>query len=142
MACRGDLTVKLTALMLCDSASVREELLHVLGAGITRVSRPKYPAPLNLSVAILLSPEGDDTGMSYQGSLKVLSDDGNESLAYIEFNLMNQRETGEEPTVLPVVPAVFSLDNVFLPKPGVYRIDFRLADELAAPLEFVAVETH
>jgi hypothetical protein len=38
--------------LLCDAATVREGLLHVLGGGITRVNRLEFPAALGLTLAL------------------------------------------------------------------------------------------
>jgi hypothetical protein len=50
----------LRAALVCDSATVREGLLHVLGGGVTRVWRPNLPAPLNVALALLLELSPDD----------------------------------------------------------------------------------
>lgn len=39
--------------VLCDRATVRDGLLHILGAGVTIVYRDKVPAPLDVDVADL-----------------------------------------------------------------------------------------
>ncbi len=44
--------IQLGAAMLCDAASVRENLIHVLGGGITRLGRSNYPAPLGCDLAL------------------------------------------------------------------------------------------
>lgn len=40
---------------LRDSATVREGLLHVLGGGITRLWRNRYPADLNVALAMMIA---------------------------------------------------------------------------------------
>jgi len=49
--------------LLCDAATVREGLLHVLGGGITRLWRPALPAELATKLAVLvdLAPEDLET---------------------------------------------------------------------------------
>lgn len=53
--------MKVTAILLADYATVREGLLHVLGAGITRLAREPLPARLDVSLALVLqtSDEAD-----------------------------------------------------------------------------------
>jgi len=44
----------LDAAILCDAATVREGLLHILGGGITRIWRRELPAPMGLTLALLV----------------------------------------------------------------------------------------
>ncbi|MEU7575094.1 hypothetical protein [Micromonospora sp. NPDC049240] len=53
--------MRLTVSTICDSATVREGLLHILGAGITTVSSP-IPAHLPLELAVMLQIEHGDAG--------------------------------------------------------------------------------
>lgn len=41
--------------LLCDAASARENLLFILGGGITRIWRPQLPAPLNVDLGMLFT---------------------------------------------------------------------------------------
>jgi hypothetical protein len=60
--------VKLVAAMLCESVSIRENLLHVLGGGVTVVRRP-IPSPLGLWLATQLVVSVDELGS--EGVLRV-----------------------------------------------------------------------
>lgn len=47
--------VDISAAILCDAATVREGLLHVLGGGVTRVWRTELPAPFAVDLAMILT---------------------------------------------------------------------------------------
>jgi hypothetical protein len=44
--------MEITTALLCDAATVREGLLHVLGGGLTRLWRAELPAPLGVTLAL------------------------------------------------------------------------------------------
>lgn len=132
--------MKLTAFMLCDSASVRESLLHVLGAGITRVSRPRYPALMGLSVAILLESDSNDIGASLGGEVRLLGDDSDEPIMSVSLGIEPREEHLIDPNLPSTIPLAISLDQISLPKPGSYKIVFSLDEKVLASLEFEAVE--
>ena len=52
-------TVRVTALLLADRATVREGLLHVLGAGITRIVRDPLPARLDVALAVMFRADDE-----------------------------------------------------------------------------------
>lgn len=54
--------MRLTTAILCDFATVREGLLHVLGGGVTRLWREQLPAPLNVTIAMMLEVEQQHLG--------------------------------------------------------------------------------
>ena len=58
--------MKLEAVVLCDAATVREGLLHTLGAGITRVWSRGHPTSLNTVVAGFASGTRDDTNSLHE----------------------------------------------------------------------------
>ncbi len=44
--------MRIDCALLCDAATVREGLLHVLGGGIAHAVRPSFPAPAAMSLAV------------------------------------------------------------------------------------------
>ena len=125
--------------MLCEHASVREALLHVLGAGITLVDRSSFPATLGLSAALLLESESGDQGKSFEGELRLLEEGSSDLLHRVSFTLEWRGDVQENP--LPsTVPLVLGLDGAHLPKAGRYRIEFRFGDDEPLVLRFVARE--
>jgi hypothetical protein len=62
--------------VLCDAASIREGILNVLGAPITRVYRPELPAALGVSLAALFVFEAEDHGQMREFEIKVSNASG------------------------------------------------------------------
>lgn len=54
--------MRIKAALLCDAATVRDGMLSVLSAGITRVGRGPFPAPLNIMLAVMVEADPDDVG--------------------------------------------------------------------------------
>ncbi len=52
--------------MLCDHATVREGLLHVLGGGITRIWRDSLPAPLGVALTLQLQMTQSEDAMPHE----------------------------------------------------------------------------
>ena len=51
---------------LCDFAQVREGLLFVSSAGITRVYRESFPAPIGVMLALVLGDVAGGSGQRQQ----------------------------------------------------------------------------
>jgi len=58
--------VDIAAAILCDAATVREGLLHMLGGPITRLYRPGVPAPLGVALASIIEMERDDLDVPHE----------------------------------------------------------------------------
>ncbi|MGD0746747.1 MAG: hypothetical protein ABSB68_02925 [Acidimicrobiales bacterium] len=61
---------------ICDAATVREGLLHVLGGAITRLWRPTMPAPLGVTFAMVLSISENELDIPHQLLFTVNGPDG------------------------------------------------------------------
>lgn len=93
--------------LLCDAATVREGLLHVLGGGVTRLARPGFPArvaPLALAVRILVHPTEADR--QHHLEVRLQGADGEEvAKVNVDFGVSDpgDLEPGEEvPVPLPL----------------------------------------
>ena len=62
--------------LLCDYASVREGLLNILGGGVNRLWRAELPAPLNLSMALMVDLHPQEVGGPHDLQVAVQDDDG------------------------------------------------------------------
>ncbi len=123
---------------LCDAATVREGLLHILGAGITRINRPVYPAPLGAAVAMMLLLGPTESDRDHTLDVSVQSSDGAE-LAKIEGGFRGDRPPDVESDETVAVPVVLGLHNVEVPGPGSYRIEIVIDGQRMSALAFVAV---
>lgn len=62
--------------LLCDAATVREGLLHILGGGITEIVRSEYPAELGLTLALRIMVHQTEVEHPHQLQIIVQGEDG------------------------------------------------------------------
>lgn len=76
--------MKVDTCMLCDAATLREGLLHILGGGVREITRSEFPSPLGLSLAlrVLLHP----TELAHPHKLEVILQD-EDGQRVVEFNI-------------------------------------------------------
>lgn len=116
--------MKVDSALLCDAATVREGLLHILGGGITRAGRAQYPAPIGLTLAlrILLHPTEADRPHTLEAKLQ--AEDG-EFIGGFEVEFRSEAEPSDlEPGELLSLP--LPLDpppDALLPGPGLYSFE-------------------
>jgi len=106
--------------MLCDAATVREGLLHMLGGGINRVVRPTYPAPLGVVLAMRIMVHPTEIDRSHHLTVVLQDADGGRNATLeIDFNVPPEAastlEPGEE---APVVLPIGFPPHIGLPAPG------------------------
>jgi hypothetical protein len=68
--------VRLDTALLCDAATVREGLLHILGGGITQIIREEYPAELGVVLALRIMVHPTEMEGSHQLRIVVQGEDG------------------------------------------------------------------
>jgi hypothetical protein len=127
--------VKLAAAVLCDYAGVRDGLLTVVGAGVTRIWRQDLPAPMNVMLALMI--ELHRIELDKQHSLEVLvQDQDGEAAAQIQGGFSvpppNDLQAGE----LQLVPMPIDLRNVALRKHGNYSIEVSVNGSHQATMQF------
>lgn len=131
--------MKVTAALLCDAATVREGLLHVLGAGLTHFGREAFPARMDCDFGLALEVEEGDVRSPHTVRCSVHSEDGDETYAVADLGFGPGEAEGPEP--LPqALAAVLSLRNVGLPKPGRYFVSVNLDDNEAVRLNLIVYE--
>ena len=130
--------------VLCDAANVRDGLLNILGAGISSISRPAFPALLECVVAIQFELSGaspDDKIV-----LRVVVTGGNgEPVDVPEFETTLSKAPFEldSPTtgrslVSPVftLPFILNASALSVPAPGSYRMALFVNDQELSALRF------
>jgi hypothetical protein len=97
--------VEIVAALICDAATVREGLLNVLGAGITRLWRPQLPAPLSIDFATLISCPQEQIGRLHEVEVRITGPSGNAvAVAMGAFKMERaQRLEDGEAQLLPLV---------------------------------------
>lgn len=99
--------MEISAAILCDSATVREGLLHVLGGGVTRLWRSQLPAPLGVTLAVITNLGEADFGRPHEVRILVANSLGDVAQGVGAFQ--SERPEKLEPGELQVAPFVHPL---------------------------------
>lgn len=125
--------------ILCDAATVREGLLHILGGGITRLFRDNYPAPFTGGLAVVIHPHHSEVGLEHQIVIQVATQDG-EIIGKLDGTFRVDQGEGTEPGEQSVVPIVldFSDPPLIIPAQGGYSVDVLVDKQHKDSLTFFA----
>ncbi len=123
--------MELRTALACDAAVVREGLLHILSAPITRIWRSSLPAPLGISLALILCLEEDELEVPHQIDVRIEGPGGPLGTATGAFqaNRPPRMEAGETLFVPSVVPLHKAATNAY----GRHTISFAIDTEPAGP---------
>jgi len=130
--------VRIDSALLCDAATVREGLLHILGGGITRAGRPGFPGPLGLTLALRILVHPTEADRSHQLVVRLQGEDGQEvARVDITFGVADPGalEPGEQisvPVPIPMPP------QVALPTPGRYSFEVLIDGIHQTSVPFIA----
>jgi hypothetical protein len=130
--------VRIDSALLCDAATVREGLLHVLGGGVTRAGRPSYPAPLALTLALRILIHPTEADRPHSLDVRLQGEDGQEAARIeIEFGLQTTAhlEAGEQASLPLPIPLP---EQVQLPAPGRYSFELLIDGIHQATVPFIA----
>jgi hypothetical protein len=127
--------VKATTYLLCDRATVREGLLHILGGGITRLGRPVLPAPLDVDLALMLTPDNLlELPGEHRVEVTVNGDDGTLVVtSVITFSIAEADETDP----LPYLALPINLRAVGISAYGHYTVNVLYDNNQIARLRFL-----
>ena len=106
---------------LCDFAQVREGLLFVSSAGITRVYRESFPAPIGVMLALVLEMSPVEAANANKIKVRVEDADG-QKLAEMVGEVQVKLGSGHDPGELVNVPFVADFRAMKLPTPGRYQV--------------------
>jgi hypothetical protein len=116
---------------ICDAVTVREGLLHVLGAGIASLTRREFPAPLAVSLALVLSAE--DAG-TYDVSVDVKLEGSDAVIGNVTGPIVATASSPPGDGVVVPFPAGFA--GVRVPGPGKYLFEISVNGTLLRTLWF------
>lgn len=120
--------MRVTVAMLCDAATVREGLLHVLGGGVTRIWRGEIPAPLGVDLAVVVNMSQDEHDVPHAVRAVVFGRDGEPLIEVggeVSYSGGGRLEEGEEHSI----PIVFPLRELGVPTYGRHVIDLSVDGE-------------
>jgi hypothetical protein len=128
--------LELKSVMVCDAASVREGLLHVLGAGLTVFSRDSYPAPFGADVALQFQVSGE-LKLDYTVSVVARHTTGDMPPVFeAQLDLVLQGDGA-----LQSIPLALSLHNAGIPAAGLYTLEVVVDGTKVGDLQFIAQMT-
>ena len=130
------MTPRLTTLLLCDFAQVREGLLFVSSGGVSRVVQSNYPANPRLHLAMVVHLPADSLGQSHQVHVRLKYPDTAEVIANaevgIQLNMVSGAFLGEGINV----PQVIDLASIQFTRPGQVDVQVSIDEEPAGDLSF------
>ncbi len=130
---------RVASALLCDAATVREGLLHILGGGITRLHRAEFPAPMQVTLVaqVVLTP--GEIVHPHDVVATIQTEDGE---VVVQAN--GHLEAGEpnpmlEPGESVILPLVINLTGAVVPAAGGYSIEVSVDGVHQSSLTFRAV---
>jgi hypothetical protein len=127
--------LKIASALLCDYASVREGLLHVLGGGITRMWRDQFPAPINASIALVIELHRDELDRPHELLVRISDEDG-AMLFEARGGFQMARAPLLEPHETQLLPMALDLRPAGVQHAGPHQIDVSLDGEHRQTLTF------
>lgn len=132
--------MRIDCALLCDAATVREGLLHVLGGGITRAGRTEFPSPVGLTLALRILVHPTEMDRQHQLEVRLQGADGEQIGGFeVGFELEDPGglEPGEHASLpLPLVPP----PEAELTGPGRYSFEVLIDGVHQATVPFIAHE--
>jgi hypothetical protein len=132
--------MKVAAAFLCDAATVREGLLHVLGGGVTRLWIDEFPAPMNVAVALLLELDRSELGRPHQLDMTVMDEDGG-TIASVQGGFQFPPNPSLAFGENALIPFTVPLHLAAVPKLGQYSISVQIDNVLHSRLMFAVRPT-
>jgi hypothetical protein len=112
--------MRLTTGLLCDYAQVRQGLLHVVSGGVNRLVRPSFPAPMGVTLALVLELDPFERRTDHEITIRVVDADGRQVAQGA--GLILGAEMAPDAPSRTQIPHVFDLRGVQIPAPGDYEV--------------------
>jgi hypothetical protein len=133
---------ELKLLTLCDVAVVRENLLHILGAGITVFRRESYPSAMACTIAVSIqftSVEEQLIPWSIEVRIGNLDHD-DEGFVVFQHDVKPERTAppGPDDNLPTNIPVIIDGSSIGIKEPGRYKLYVRLSGEEVATVRFDA----
>ena len=129
--------MRIAIAVLADAANAREGLINVLAAGINRLARPQYPAPMAAQLVLLAELSVADVAGSdgFEVDVRIQGPDGSE-VARAEAQIGYDSQVAVESGKAVHVPLVLDLSNALMPEPGTYQISAQFGSLGGTSFEF------
>ena len=119
--------MEVTSALLCDFAQVREGLLFVASAGITRLWRNDLPAPMGVMLAAVIELDPVESREPHHILVRVVDEDGAEAgkaEGQFELSATPEIQVGER----LLMPMPFDFRALALPRFGAYDMGIYIDD--------------
>ena len=117
--------VRVSAAMLCDYAGVREGLLNVIGAGITRLWREQTPAALGAMLGVMMDFAPEACGIAHEVTVRVVGP-GGETVGEATGAIEAERGPSFEANEHVLLPMALDLRNAVVTAFGKHRLVVRI----------------
>jgi hypothetical protein len=129
--------MRISTALLCDAATVREGLLHVLGGGVTRLGRGEFPAAMDVDLALMVQQHPTEFNGAHTLRVILQDTDGRAhaeaEMAWGPLQVLDSMHTDAwQPVVVP-------LRSVVLPGPGDYSVEVLIDGIHQVSIDFVAM---
>lgn len=129
--------MRLAVAVLCDSASVREGTLGMLGGGLDTAWREEFPAPLLMTLALMLEIPMEETGQATPIEVAVIEASATNSDEAM-FVAQGEINTERVPDSGVYVSMPLDLSQVTIPLVGDYECRISVAGEVHTVIPFRA----
>ncbi|MBW0090615.1 hypothetical protein I4I73_17280 [Pseudonocardia sp. KRD-184] len=133
--------MKLAMSALCDRATVRDNLLNVLGAGITQVALQNLPGPLDVDLGLLFRAEGPDDFNAEHAVVVDVRGEDDQQVAEVSMTwswaMLPDTQTDAKSLPSPHLPVSVPLRHLPIAATGRYTIRVKLNDEVMDSLDVV-----
>lgn len=131
--------MRVTAAVLCDFAQVREGLLTIVSAGITRMWREEMPAPLGLFLALIIEVDAPDRLFPHEVTVVVTAPSGKE-IAKAGGGFQINQGAGAEPDEVSLVPLPLDLRIAGIEEFGWYTFTLAIDSQPAGSVQAKVVK--
>lgn len=131
-------------LTLCDAASIRDGLLHVLGAGLSYLQRTEFPASLACVLAVQLELVVEGKDMHALNIEMAFTGPNGEDRGIPRFATVQQVDGTNIPQdvsstgAIVTMPFVLNTTDLMLPEAGPYRIELVVNGLHVSAIRFTA----
>ncbi len=128
------LNLRITTLVLCDYAQVREGLLFVSSGGISRVKASSFPANLRVHLAAVVHLPPDTVSQPHRLNVKFKYPDAAAMIANVDVDIHLDQVRGVYPGEGVNFPQVLDLSAIPFPRAGQVDIQVSIDDQIAGDL--------
>jgi hypothetical protein len=132
--------ITVPVLALCDAVSTRENVLNILGAGISRLSRASFPAPFYAEFAIQIQVFPEAEPSMKEVVFQVRGVEGEDvGIPELRFEVAIPSET-HAPGASELIPFQLDARDLGLPHAGTYEATVQVDSKVLNRITFVAVQ--